>query len=89
MAIAARFDVHSFVKTSKELGVPESVAEYQARQIEQAIDIAITQTKESLRVEELVTKTDLKREIAEAKNQIILWVAGMFIASGFIQHFFK
>ena len=54
-----------------------------------AIDIAVTQVREDLRADELVTKTDLKKEIAEAKNQIILWVAGLFVASGLIQHFFK
>lgn len=45
--------------------------------------------KKELAEKDLTTKLDLKREIAEAKNQLILWVAGMFIASGFIQHFFK
>ena len=61
-----------------------------------AIDIAVTQVREDLRADELATKQDLKelelstkRELAEAKNQIILWVAGLFVASGLIQHFFK
>lgn len=83
------FDTLEYVKQAKKLGTSEELAELQARKIEEAIDIAIIQTKEALKAEELVTKTDLKREIAEAKNQIILWVAGMFVASGLIQHFFK
>ena len=90
------FDVHDFVKKSKELGVDEKVAEYQARQIEQAIDIAVTVVKEELRAEELATKKDLKEldlklelKIAEAKNQIIIWMGGLIITSGLLQHFFK
>lgn len=31
----------------------------------------------------------VRKEIAQSKNQVIIWVAGMFIASGFLQHFLK
>lgn len=82
---AKHFDVLEFVKRSKQLGVPEPVAEYQARQIEQAVDIAITTVKEDIQAKDLATKKDLEA----AKNQIILWVAGLLAASGLIQHFFK
>lgn len=79
------FDILDFVKKSKEYGASEQMAEFQARQIEQAIEIAVTQAKEDIEKRELATKRDL----AETKNQIILWVAGLFVASGLIQHFFK
>lgn len=79
------FDALSYVKHSKELGVSEQVAEYQAREIEKAIDIAITTVKEYIQAKDLATKKDLEL----AKNQIIIWVAGLFIASGLVQHFFK
>ena len=79
------FDALEFVKKSKELGVPEPVAEYQARQIEQAIDIAISTIKEEITLKDLATKRDLE----STKNQIILWVGGLVMASGLIQHFFK
>ena len=79
------FDALPYVQHSKELVVPEQVAEYQAREIEKAIAIAVTTVKEDIQAKDLATKKDL--EIA--KNQIIIWVAGVFIASGLTQHFFK
>lgn len=90
------FDALSFVKKSKEFGVDERVAELQARQFEQILDIAITSVKEDLKSDELVTKGYLKEnikelelKIAETKNQIIIWVGSFILASGLIQHFFK
>lgn len=94
--IAKHFDVLDFVKKSKQLGASEELAEYQARQIEQAIDFAISQAREEIDAKELATKRDLKelelsnkRDLESTKNQIILWVAGLFLASGLLQHFFK
>lgn len=89
---ANHFDALDYVKKSKELGVPEQVAEYQARQIEQSIEIAINTIRTEIENKDLATKKDIemvRAEIAQAKNQIILWVAGLFVASGLIQHFFK
>ena len=34
-------------------------------------------------------KLDLQKEIISSRNQMILWIAGLVIASGMIQHFFK
>jgi transcription elongation GreA/GreB family factor len=79
------FDALAYVKKAKELGANEELAEYQARQMEQAIDIAIATIKEEIALKDLATKRDLE----STKNQIILWVAGLFIASGLLQHFFK
>lgn len=39
----------------------------------------------TVQAKDIATKKDL--EIA--KNQIILWVTGLFVASGLIQHFLK
>ncbi|MFN7094099.1 MAG: hypothetical protein ACK4M7_01935 [Burkholderiales bacterium] len=61
MAILTKhFDTLEFVQKSKELGVPEKVAEYQARQFEQAIEIAISTIKDNMESKELSTKTDIK-----------------------------
>ena len=54
------FDLLNFVKKSKELGVPEPLAEYQGRQIEEAIQIAVASSHESVESRELATKKDLK-----------------------------
>jgi hypothetical protein len=97
------FDTHEFVKKSKELGASEELAEFQVKKIEQAIETAVTAVKEDLKNQELATKRDIKDlelatkrdikdlelKIAETKNQIIIWVAGLFIASGLMQHFIK
>lgn len=79
------FDALAYVKKAKELGASEELAEFQARQIEQAIDVAVTTIKDEITLKDLATKRDLE----SSKNQIILWVAGLFIASGLLQHFFK
>ncbi len=90
------FDALDYVKKSKELGVPEQIAEYQARQFEESIRIAVNTAQHNIDSENLVTKSDLKieveklrTEISQASNKIILWVAGLMVASGLIQHFFK
>lgn len=58
-ALAKHFDVLSFVEKSQELGVDEKIAKYQARQIEQAIDIAVSLAKEDLENKEIATKADI------------------------------
>lgn len=97
---AKYFDVFNFVKKAKEFGVNEQFAEYEARQIEQAINAIATDIKAEIRQEihsdELVTKKDLElvklelqKEMAWATNKTIIWIGGLIIASGIIQHFFK
>ena len=54
------FDTLGFVQKSKELGVPEPIATFQARQIEQAIAAAVTVVKEELKPEESITKIDIR-----------------------------
>ena len=90
------FDTHEFIKKSKELGSSEELAEYQVKQFEQAIETAVTSVKDDIRSKELATKGDireselrLQKEIISSRNQMILWVAGLVIASGAVQHFFK
>ena len=114
-AMALRhFDVLGYVEKSRALGVDEKVATYQARQIEEAIDIAVITAKTEIENKELATKGDIraldsklekelkaldlkieqtKAEIYKSKFDVIIWVvglvAGLFVASGLIQHFFK
>ncbi|MCE2706682.1 MAG: hypothetical protein LW807_06360 [Proteobacteria bacterium] len=100
------FDALGYVKKSKELGVSEQVAEYQARQIEKSIEIAVSTVRAEIENKELATKKDIgevrkeieivrkeieivRKEIAQASNKTIVWIGGLFMASGLIQHFFK
>jgi len=90
------FDVLDYVDQSRALGADEKLAKYQARQIEQAIEIAVTTARTEIENKELATKKDIKElelKIGQAKFEVIIWVvglvAGLFIASGLIQHFFK
>ncbi len=53
------FDVFGYVKKSRELGVSEQVAEYQARQIEQSIEIAVKTARTEIENKELTTRQDL------------------------------
>lgn len=90
------FDALSYVKKSRELGVSEQLAEYQARQIEQSIEIAVNTARTEIENKELATKKDvevavekLRKEIAIANNKLIIWMGGFLLASGIIQHFFR
>lgn len=62
MSVSAKkhFDVLEFVKQSKALGVNDQLAEYQARQLENVIDIASVTSREEFNANELATKVDLK-----------------------------
>jgi len=101
MSVAIKhFDSLDYVEKSKELGVQENIAIYQARQIEQAIDIAINNVKSDIESKELAKKLDLKElelkliaEMHKSKIDTIVWLGGimltLLVASGLIQHFFK
>ena len=105
MAVAAikYFDTHEFVKKSKGFGATEELAEYQVAQFERAIETAIESVKNDIKSKDLATKhdielvrkdvdlvkLDLQKEITNSRNQMILWIGGLLIASGLIQHFFK
>ncbi|MFN7094683.1 MAG: hypothetical protein ACK4M7_04890 [Burkholderiales bacterium] len=68
------FDALTFVRKSRELGVPEQIAEYQARQFEQVINIVSTEIKaeikQELHADELVTKGDLKQQLEITKLEL-------------------
>ena len=78
----AHFDILDYVDKSIELGVDERIAKHQARQLEQAIEIAKSSIREEIIAKDLATKKDLE----SAKNQIIFWVAGIIGLSGIVQH---
>jgi hypothetical protein len=76
------FDLLNFVKKSKELGVPEPLAEYQGRQIEEAIEIAVASSHEGVEERELATKKDIKElEFSTKKDLKELEVKMMTIES--------
>lgn len=94
------FDTHEFVKECKRLGLSEELAEYQVKQYEKAIEVAVTNVKDEIKLDDLATKDDLKKEIEllrlslqkeiiHSRNQMILWMVTILMASGLIQHFFK
>lgn len=64
-AVLRHFDALDYVDHSRALGVDEKVAKYQARQIEQVIEIAtdnaINAAKTEVESQELVTKSDLNK----------------------------
>ena len=53
------FDSLNYVKQAKKLGTSEELAELQARQIEQAIDIAVATIKDEMKLHDLATKKDI------------------------------
>lgn len=76
---AKHFDALTYVKKAKELGTSEDLAEFQARQIEEAIEVAIS----AIENRELATKTDinsmqkdLQKELVSAELRLIKWILG-------------
>lgn len=76
---AKHFDVLAYVKKAKELGTSEDLAEFQARQIEEAIEVAIS----AIENRELATKSDinsmqkdLQKELISAELRLIKWILG-------------
>lgn len=113
-----RFDLVDYIDKSRALGVSEDVAKFQARRMEELLEIAVNNTLAETEARELATrqdlintenalrkdlinsenllkleieknKSELKQDILKSKIELVFWVAGMFIASGLIQHFFK
>ena len=79
------FDVFNFVKKAKEFGLNEQFAEYEARQIEKAIEIAVSTARLEMETKDLATKTDIeivRKEIELAINKTILWVVGILSGYG-------
>lgn len=90
------FDALDYVDKSKSFGANEELAKYQARRMEELLEMATNNARAAIEEKDLATKkdlieakTDLRLEIQKSKLETIMWVAGMFIASGLIQHFFK
>ncbi len=73
------FDTLAYVKKLKAAGMPELQAEVQAETFAEIIDEKFA-TKQDLKELELA----LKRDIADAKIEIIKWVAGMLVAQAAI-----
>ena len=74
---AITFDTHSYVKKLKAVGFTEEQAEVQAETLATIIEDRIA-TKQDLK--DLGTKAD----VADAKLEIIKWVAGMLVAQAAI-----
>ena len=74
IAIKQHFDVFNYVKKSKEFGANEQLAEYQARQIEQALFNITREVKEEIKqdlhADDLVTKENLKQQLEILKLDI-------------------
>jgi hypothetical protein len=87
-----------FIKQLKAAKFTEEQIEILARrdeehvqQIEQIVENT-SLTKNDLAVTELKLQKEIeivRKEIIQASNKIIIWVAGLLVASGFIQHFIK
>ena len=89
------FDVFAYIKTAKMLGTSEELAEFQARQIEHAVEVAVTTLGNTLESKELATKQDvwalkqdvtalkqeLKQDMAALKFDMLKWMLGIGIAS--------
>lgn len=73
-SIMVKFDPIEYAKQLRNVGVSQEQADIQAQTIETVIsDIANNQ--------ELVTKNDLKKDLAEMKLELIKWILGTGVAT--------
>ena len=80
---AKHFDILDYVKKAKEYGASDEFAEYNARQIEQAIEIAVTTVREDLHIAELATKKDIELAIKSLEVKLMtLYGSGFLILLG-------
>jgi hypothetical protein len=71
--MSSTFDVHNYIKNSKRYGVKEDLAEFQAREIQKAIEDAVA----SIVSKELAKKSDL----ADTEVRLIKWLLFVGISS--------
>ena len=65
------FDILEFVKKSKSLGASEELAEYQARKFEEAIDIAVSVSRQDIianKADFTSTNTEVMKLYSEIKQ---------------------
>lgn len=72
--LAIKFDPIEYAKQLRSVGVSQEQADVQAQTIERVIDEIVTQ-------QDLVTKTDLKKELAELKLELIKWILGTGVST--------
>ena len=53
--------------------------------IKQELELKIEQVRAGIEQ----VRADLKTELHKSKYDLVIWVGGLFVASGLIQHFFK
>lgn len=86
------FSAVEFIQKLRKANFSEEQAEVLAKETEEIITKICDQTQIEIEKRELATKQDISKlelKIEQTKNQLILWVAGLFVASSLIQHFFK
>ena len=75
----SNYSIVEYIQRLRKANFSEEQAETLAKETEQLISSVLEQAHKDVE----------KKDLEVAKNQIILWVAGLFVASGLIQHFFK
>jgi regulator of protease activity HflC (stomatin/prohibitin superfamily) len=92
-------DTYALVSKLKDNGFTEQQAAANVEAITKAIDTALEQARHDYHLDELATKrelrelelkielirSDLKKDIAESKAELIRWVVGMVAGVGFLQ----
>ena len=80
------FDTLAYVKKLKAAGVPEKQAEAQAETFAEIIEERIATKHDILALKQDLKKLELalKQDLANAKSEIIKWVAGMLVAQAAI-----
>ncbi len=72
MSIALHFDVIDYIEQAEKLGVPQALAKFQARKLEETIDTISEQTNKAIEVATTNMKSDLKDKDLATRGDVAL-----------------
>ena len=70
MSIALHFDVLDYVEQAEKLGVPQALAKFQARKLEETIETISEQTNKAIEAATTTMKADIKDKDLATKGDI-------------------
>lgn len=70
MSIALHFDVLDYVEQAEKLGVPQALAKFQARKLEETIEAISEQTNKAIEAATTTIKADIKDRDLATKGDI-------------------
>ncbi|MDQ5920213.1 MAG: hypothetical protein QG673_269 [Pseudomonadota bacterium] len=75
--------------TSQDLHQVKRELQGEIKELRQELQGEIKGLRQELHGEIKGLKLELQKEIVQSTNKVVFWIAGLLVATGLIQHFFK